>query len=70
MGAAMKLDPMFARDRTAAALIDMKPAEFNKLVAAGYLPKPRLIGTVERFDMDELRRIIRGDAIGGGAMEW
>lgn len=67
----MKADPLFASDVTAARLLDMKPDQFRGLVAAGHLPPPRDIGGIKRFDLDELRRVIRGDLIGGGGgMEW
>lgn len=70
MGDAVKPEPIFASDTTAAKLLDLPKAEFAKLVAAGHLPRPHRIGPVERFDVDELRRVIRGDKIGGGGMEW
>jgi hypothetical protein len=66
----MKADPIFATDTTAARLLDMKPAEFRAQVDAGNLPRPHMIGTIERFDVDELRRVIRGEMIGGGEMQW
>lgn len=66
----MKADPLFAREATAAQLLDMTPGELKQLVEAGHLPAPRDIGGVKRFDVDELRRVIRGDAITGGEMAW
>lgn len=62
--------PLFAGERTAALLFDMKYAEFTKLVDQGHLPRPREIGGFKRWDIEELRRIIRGDAATGEAMEW
>ena len=58
--------PILASERTAAQLLDMKPAEFLALVEAGHLPKA---GRFDRWDVEELRRIARGDAVDGG-MEW
>jgi hypothetical protein len=63
-------DPLFASERTAARLLDMKPDEFRGLVDRGHLPPPRRIGEVERFDVAELQAVIRGDKIGGGEMQW
>ena len=65
-------DPLFASERTAARLLDMKPVELRAMVAAGHLPGPRRIGDLERFDMAELSAVLRGEKIGtgGGVMEW
>ena len=63
--------PLFASDRTAARLLDMKPAEFRDLVKGGHLPGPRPIGDMERCDVEELRRIINGEAVEGmGDVQW
>lgn len=63
--------PLYASDRTAAALLDMKPAEFLQLVEGGHLPKPREIAPgVKRWDTDELRRIAGGEAIEGMGDVW
>jgi hypothetical protein len=53
--------PLFADDSTAAALFCMKPAEFRRLVNFGYLPRPCNLGGHERWDVEELARIARGD---------
>jgi hypothetical protein len=63
-------DLLFASERTAARLVDMKPDEFRALVDRGLLPPPRRIGNLERFDLAELQAVIRGDLIGGGEMKW
>jgi len=60
---------MFAGERSAAALLDMEPVEFRRLVERGCLPRPRRIGDLERWDTDELFRIIRGDAIAADEFE-
>lgn len=65
-----KVAPMFADDRTAAALFCMKPREFRKLVDDGHLPPPRALGGIERWDVEELRQIARGEALDGGGMTW
>lgn len=62
--------PLFASEQNAARLLDMKPAEFRALVETGHLPRPRQIGGHERWDTDELRRIINGEAAEMGGMEW
>ena len=59
--AARRLQPMFAGERSAAALLDMQPSEFRRLVEVGALPRPRRIGNLERWDTAELYSIIRGD---------
>ncbi len=53
------LTPIFASERTAARLLDMTVAEFQRLVADGSLPPP---ARLDRWDVEELRRIMRGDA--------
>jgi predicted DNA-binding transcriptional regulator AlpA len=67
-----KRDPIFATAATAAQMLDMKLSDFNDLVQAGHLPRPCRIGHLERFDMEELARIMRGDLIGGldADMKW
>ena len=63
--------PIFATKRSAARLLDMKPGEFTQLVDAGHLPRPRKIGHMNRWDVDELRRIITGEAVEGmGDVKW
>lgn len=62
--------PIFATEKLAAQLLDMKPRELRALVEAGHLPPPRRIGEVERFDVAELQKVIRGELIGGGDMTW
>ena len=65
------LMPIFAGERSAAKLLDLKPAEFSALVESGHLPKPRDIGGFERWDVLDLRRIISGEAIDGmGDVLW
>jgi hypothetical protein len=66
-----KLTILFANDRNAAALLDMKPAEFRGLVDKGVLPKPTKIGCFERWDVEQLQTIARGDAACGiGEVNW
>lgn len=54
--------PMFASERSAAALLDMKPAEFRRLVSAGALPPPVRIGALERWNVAQIEAALRGDA--------
>lgn len=61
---------LFAGDKKAAALLDMKPAEFRGLVDDGVLPKPTKIGGFERWDVEQLQSIARGDAAEGGPIQW
>lgn len=51
--------PLFASERTAALLLDMKAAEFRRLVEHGALPGPCRL---DRWDVQELEAIMRGDA--------
>jgi hypothetical protein len=52
-------------------LLDMKPAGFNALVKEGHLPPPRNIGGLKRWDVQDLRRIILGEAAEGmGGVTW
>jgi hypothetical protein len=63
--------PLFACEHSAAKLLDMKPAEFNALVERGHLPPPRDIGGFKRWDIEDLRRIISGEAAEGmGDVQW
>lgn len=62
--------PMFADDKTAAELFCMKTKDFRKLVEEGYLPGPRDLGGFERWDVDELQKIVRGESLDGGEMKW
>lgn len=55
----MKQAPIFASLRTAAKLLDMTAAEFARLVEAGALPGP---AKFERWDVDQLKKIMRGDS--------
>jgi hypothetical protein len=63
--------PLFASERSAARLLDMKPAEFARLVESGLLPKPRDIGGLRRWDVRELTLIASGEAVEGmGDVQW
>ncbi|MCE8005995.1 hypothetical protein [Aestuariivita sp.] len=63
--------PLFVAERSAAKLLDMKPADFRALVDEGVLPKPAEIGGFERWDVEQLRAIASGDlANGAGVIEW
>ena len=55
-------EPICVREKTAAAMLDMQPCEFRRLVDAGHLPRPRHIGGLPRWDTGELRRIVNGEA--------
>ncbi|MPL79232.1 hypothetical protein SDC9_25108 [bioreactor metagenome] len=51
---------IYATDRTAARLLDMRPAEFRDLVSAGALPAPLKIGQHERWSISDIDAIVRG----------
>jgi len=55
--------PLFANDRNAAALLDMKPAEFRALVDKGVLPGPKNIAGYERWRVADLDAIASGCAL-------
>ena len=66
----MKHEPLFVSEVTAARMLELPVAEFRNLRAAGVVPLPRRIGPHERYDVAELRSMIRGEAVAGGAMQW
>lgn len=57
-----KHQPLAVRATTAAAMLDMPPAEFRRLVERGALPPPVRIGEHERWHVAQIEAIIRGDA--------
>ncbi|WWT39556.1 hypothetical protein [Microcystis phage Mae-JY02] len=54
--------PLAVKATTAAAMLDMPPAEFKRLVERGALPPPVRIGAHERWHVAQIEAIIRGDA--------
>ena len=55
--------PILASEVSAAKLLDMSRTEFRALVDGGHLPHGREIAPgVVRWDVEDLRRICRGDA--------
>ncbi|MBQ4824154.1 hypothetical protein J4729_06260 [Leisingera sp. HS039] len=59
------ISPLFANERNAAKLLDMKPAEFRSLVEGGHLPRPIVRGGLARWDVEQLVKIWRGEAAEG-----
>jgi hypothetical protein len=58
--------PILATESTAAKLLDMKPAEFRRLVDDGHLPRGREIAPgLLRWNVEDLRRIVEGRAVDG-----
>ena len=58
-----KLTPILASENNAAELLDMPLDLFRTLVRAGHLPPAREIGGgLKRWDVEQLRRIGRGEA--------
>ena len=57
MGRQTAIKPDFASERTAAALLDMTPAELRRLVDSGALPGPVYL---DRWDVAALAAIMRG----------
>lgn len=57
-----RLTPILANETTAAALLDMSPADFRALVNAGHLPRGKEIAPgFPRWDTDDLRKLSKGD---------
>jgi hypothetical protein len=56
----MSTAPLFARDTTAARLLDMPPARFRTLVNQGALPAPCHVAGEKRWDVEELQSVMRG----------
>jgi hypothetical protein len=61
--------PIFARDVTAARMLDMKPCEFRRLVDEGALPGPVKVAGIERWHVRELERILTGEAAKHGRLD-
>ncbi len=59
----MTIQPLFASEKRAAGLLDMPKGTFRDLVAAGVLPGPVIIGDQERWDVEALIRVLRGELV-------
>lgn len=55
--------PLCVGEKNAAAMLDMKPAEFRRLVEGGALPGPIPVGELERWSVASLEAILNGDAM-------
>ncbi|MBO9455518.1 hypothetical protein J7376_06615 [Paracoccus sp. R12_1] len=65
-----QVQPLFASASTAAKLLDMKQSEFQRLVDSGCLPRGREIAPgMVRWPVDDLRKIVSGEAVDGG-IDW
>jgi len=66
------VQPILASAGTAAKMLDLPLSDFNRLVADGVLPPGRDIAPgLTRWDVETLRRIVRGDAVDGmGDVDW
>lgn len=65
------VQPLFAGVSKAAKLLDLKPGEFRQLVSEGVLPPPCRLGDYERWDVEQLKTIASGEAVGStGGIEW
>ncbi len=56
-----KPEVLFGKARTVAAALEMSERQFLDLVEAGIFPAPLKIGDLDRWDMEEICRIIRGE---------
>jgi len=50
------------KDTTAASMLDLPASEFRRLVDAGALPQPCRIGGHERWRVDMIEAVVKGDA--------
>ncbi|MGY6697868.1 MAG: hypothetical protein ACXIUW_17835 [Roseinatronobacter sp.] len=57
--------PILASEKTAAALLDMKPVEFRSLVEAGALPPPENFHGFQRWRVKDLEAIASGAVMEG-----
>ena len=64
------MTPQFATDKSAAKLLDMKPKQFRELVKSRCLPPPISIGDLERWNMEEVYKAIRGEPWGFDGKDW
>lgn len=65
------VQPYFAGVSKAAKLFDMTKSEFLQLVNDGVLPRPLLLGELERWDVAQLRAFANGEAAdAAGHIEW
>lgn len=55
--------PLAVRERNAAKMLDMTPAEFRELRAKGILPPPASIGGIQRWRVEDLERIVKGESV-------
>ena len=52
-------------------MLDMKLSDFRRLVEKGVLPPPRDVGGLKRWDIEEIRQIVSGEAVDGMAgVQW
>lgn len=58
----MKHELILAKESTAAAMLDMPVTEFRRLVEVGALPKPTSLAGHHRWLVEDLKRIVSGDA--------
>lgn len=57
----MTVNHLAVTDRRAAAMLDMSRDKFRDLVALGALPQPCRLGPEERWPVETLQRLLRGD---------
>ena len=55
--------PILAREKSAAALLDLKPCEFRRLVDAGALPGPIKLHGIELWRYADLEAVASGAAM-------
>jgi predicted DNA-binding transcriptional regulator AlpA len=60
-----ELFPIAVGEKSAAKMFDMDVRQFRDLVRKGVLPRPRQIGSFDRWDAEELRAVVRGQMVHG-----
>ena len=64
------MTPLFASEKRAAELLDMPKALFRRLVDGGLLPGPVAIGDQKRWDVEALKRALRGEPATLDDVQW
>ena len=64
------MTPLFASEKRAAELLDMSKALFRRLVDGGVLPGPVAIGDQKRWEVESLKRALRGESETLDDVQW
>ena len=64
------MTPLFVSEKRAAELLDMPKTLFRRLVDGGVLPGPVAIGELRRWDVEALKRALRGEPETLDDLQW